>query len=128
MKSEYAQAFLESLNTGMSIDTAITGLEAALKRKKHEKLFAAILLEALRILEAKGTEHAIVRIASATTATTHKTEIEAVLQKLGVTAETSVEEVIDETLIGGFVTTFNHKEIDHSYKKALRSLYESITK
>jgi F0F1-type ATP synthase delta subunit len=55
-------------------------------------------------------------------------QIKAVLTELGLKENTEIKEVVDETIIGGFVATFDYKEHDRSYKKALKSLYESITK
>ena len=128
MKTEYAQALLEILSDGTPVDTALAGLRAALEKKHHTKLYAPVLLEVLRTLETEhGVTQAVVAIASTHDATQLKSKIEAALSELGVSKETPVKEVVDETLIGGFVATFNYKERDHSYKKALTSLYESIT-
>jgi F-type H+-transporting ATPase subunit delta len=129
MKTDYTQALLKTLQDGMLIDTALSGLKDALKKKHHEKLFAPVLLEVLRVLEAeKGTKTAEVRVAKTSDSLALKSQIEAVLQKLGVSKDTPVKEIVDETLIGGFVVTYNHKEHDASYKKSLKSLYESIVK
>jgi F-type H+-transporting ATPase subunit delta len=129
MKSQYAQAFIASIVDGMPVDTALAGLARALESKKHTKLLAPVLLEVLRTLEAqKGTMHAVVTVSSLGDKTKLKTQIEAVLADMGVTKDTPVKETVDETLVGGFVATFDHKEYDQSYKKSLKSLYESITK
>jgi F0F1-type ATP synthase delta subunit len=61
-------------------------------------------------------------------ASTFAAQIKTVLAELGVKETTQVKEVVDETLIGGFIATFDYQEHDQSYKKALKSLYESITK
>ena len=74
-------------------------------------------------------------VASKTIATassdSHKalhSQIAAALNNLGVSAETPIKSIIDETLVGGFVATFDYKEHDQSYKKTLINLYQSITK
>ena len=129
MKAQYAQAFLEVIQEGQSVDAALSGLRASLDRKNHSKLFVPILLEVQRVLEAKkGVKEAVVATASDTGAVALKTQIDAVLAELGVTNDTPVRTIVDETLVGGFVATFNHKEHDRSYKKALKSLFESIIK
>jgi F0F1-type ATP synthase delta subunit len=129
MKNEYARAFLEILNEGTPVETALTGLRAALEKKHHTKLFAPTLLEVLRTLEAeKGGKQAVVTVAKGSDTTALEAKIKAALDELGVTKDTPVKEVVDETLIGGFVATFDYQEHDQSYKKALTNLYESITK
>jgi F0F1-type ATP synthase delta subunit len=129
MKSDYAQAFLEMLKAGIPVETALTGLKRVLERKRHEKLLAPILLEVQRELEAeKGVMQAIVTVASSTQTVALRSTIDAALKELGVSADTPVKEVVDRTLVGGFVASFDHRECDQSYKAALKSLYESITK
>lgn len=128
MKQQYAQAFLASIKDGMTIDQAIAGLVRALEKKQHSKLLGSILSEALRVLEADKGSQAVIAIATAGDAVVLKEKIHAALKQLGMSDTTQVKEVVDETLIGGFVATFNHKEHDASYKKSLKSLYESIVK
>jgi F0F1-type ATP synthase delta subunit len=129
MKHEYAQAFLKSLESGMAVDAAIAGLESAMEKKQHTKLFGAVLLEVLRVLETeKGTKQAVVAVAKSTDMKSLKPAIEAALAELGVSKDTPVKEVVDEALVGGFVATYDYKEHDASYKKSLKSLYESIVK
>ena len=129
MKSAYVQAFLEVLQAGMSVDTALSGLARTLERKNHAKLYAPVLLEVVRVLEAdKDGNSATVSVASSAQAKEHKTHIIAALTALGVDKNTVVKETVDETLVGGFVATFDYKEHDQSYKKALKSLFESIIK
>ncbi len=129
MKQQYAQAFLEILKDGTPVDTALTGLRRVLGSKHHGKLLAPVLFEVLRTLESgRGTKEAVVAVATKTDTSAHKAKIEAVLLELGVSKDTPVKEVVDETLVGGFTVTFDYKEHDQSYKKALKSLYESITK
>jgi F0F1-type ATP synthase delta subunit len=127
MKTAYAQAVVAAINDGMSINDTLVGLKRTLERKHHEKLYASVLLEVVRTLESKqGGNHAVVTVAKASDATALKVAIAEALQELGAATETVVTEVVDETLIGGFVATYDYNEYDRSYKKALKSLYESI--
>ena len=129
MKQQYVQAFLALIFEGMPVDTALTGLRDVLEKKHHTKLLAPVLLEVVRILEAKkDASGAVVALAHAADAEALSDKIKATLADMGVSKETAVKQVVDETLIGGFVATFDFKEYDQSYKKALTSLYESITK
>lgn len=129
MKSDYVQAFLEVLQAGMPVDTALTGLKSTLERKNHMKLYAPVLLEVMRVLEAdKDGKTAVVAVASAAQAKELKNQISDALTTLGVDKNAAVKETIDETLVGGFVATFDYKEHDQSYKKSLKNLFESITK
>ncbi len=113
----------------MPVDTALAGLKSTLERKNHTKLYAPVLLEVMRVLEAdKDGGTAVVAVASLSQAKELKVQIATALSTLGVDTHTAVKETIDETLVGGFVATFDYKEHDQSYKKALKSLFESITK
>jgi len=128
MKNEYAHALLAIIASGTPVDTALAGLRTALKKKHHDKLLSPILQEALRVLSAqKSSNQAVVMVASAKQAAAMTDKIRQALSGLGASTDTSVEEVVDETLIGGFVATYNYQEHDQSYKRALKSLFESIT-
>ncbi len=128
MQNDYAQAFLAHLATGASFDEALTGLVAVLTRRNHSKLLPNILRLVLRTLEAaKGVSTASVRVATPTLNAADTAKLTTALKALGVTEHTAVQEIVDETLIGGFIATFNYHEQDHSYKRALTNLYESIT-
>lgn len=128
MKALYVQAFLEMLQEGTPVDAALTGLHGALERKNHTKLFAPVLLEVQRVLEArKGVKEVVVTTATSDTAKALSGEIDAALLELGVTKDIAVKTKVDETLIGGFIASFDYKERDQSYKKVLTNLYKSIT-
>lgn len=127
MQRAYTQAFIQILAEGTAVDTALAGLLRALKAKHHEKLYGAILAETLRLLTAeKGVQVAVVAKAPHIT-DEDAAKIAAVLTKLGVTEDTEVREVVDETLVGGFVASYQYQEYDQSYKRVLKSLYDSIT-
>ena len=128
MQHDYAQAFLTLIHDGTPIDSALAGLKAALAKKHHDKLLVPILNEVLRVLQSeKGVQTAIVTVANAKVNAPLRKQIEIALVNLGVSSTTPSTEIIDETLIGGFIATFNHQEHDQSYKRVLKSLYESIT-
>ena len=128
MKTQYAQAFLEVVKGGMSAEAALAGLRSALKKKNHSKLLAPVLLEVVRVLEAeKFAKQAVVKTANQADHKALKSQIETVLSDLGVAKGAPVKTTIDETLVGGFVATFDYKEHDQSYKKSLTNLYKSIT-
>lgn len=129
MKTQYAQAFLEMIQEGMSVETALADLRTALAKKNYSKLLVPILLEVQRVLEAqKDAKQARVATASTADAKVLKAKITEALKTLGIEKSTVVKEVVDETLVGGFVATFDYKEYDQSYKRTLKSLFESITK
>lgn len=128
MKKAYAQAFLEIVAAGTALDVAIAGLKQVLISKKHTKLFTSILREVIHILETTESKNtAVVALASSTKSEELINEIKNALVKLGIKEDTQIIEVVDETLIGGFVATYNHQEYNRSYKRVLKSLYESIT-
>jgi F0F1-type ATP synthase delta subunit len=128
MKSDYVQAFLATLADGMTVEAALSGLRAALQRKGHSKLLPSVLQEVLRTLEAqKESVGAVVTVARPSDLQMHKSKIETIIHELGA-SNVEIKEEVDETIVGGFVATFNYKENDQSYKKALKSLYESIIK
>lgn len=129
MKADYVQAFKAVLESGMPVDTALAGLKAALDRKNHSKLYAPVLLEVVRMLEADKTgTSATVTVASKAQAQELKAQIKEALASIGADSTVTVTERIDETLVGGFIATFDYKEHDQSYKKSLKNLFESITK
>lgn len=128
MKALYAQAFLEMLQEGTPVEAALAGLRSALEKKSHAKLYVPVLLEVQRVLEAKkGVKEATVATASAASASELNSQIKTVLVELGVSEDIPVKTIVDETLVGGFVATFDYKEHDQSYKKSLTNLYKSIT-
>ncbi len=129
MKTQYAQALVAAINGGTSVNDALLGLKRVLDQKRHSKLYAPVLLEVIRTLEAKRSGvNAVVSVAKNSDIAALKDAIASALQQLGTTQATNITEVVDETLIGGFIATYDHKEYDQSYKKALKSLYESIVK
>lgn len=129
IKHEYALAFLAALEDGVPVEKAIAGLKEVLADTHHEKMLRDVLIEDTEALEKFDNDaFATITVASAEDFINLKSEIDSALEKLGFTNETLVREVVDPTLIGGFMAVFNHKEYDASHKKSLRRLFESITK
>jgi F0F1-type ATP synthase delta subunit len=129
MKQEYTKALLATLETEISVSSAISGLRTAMEKKHHLKLFGPVLLEVLRVLESKSSDKSVkISVAHASDIKKLKSEIADAIKTLGVPKDARTRETIDDTLIGGFVATYDHKEYDASYKKSLKSLYESIVK
>ena len=54
-----------------------------------------------------------------------KGDIKAALVTLGASHTTHVT-TIDDSIIGGLIATYNHRQIDQSYRTKLASLYQSI--
>ncbi|OIP78004.1 MAG: hypothetical protein AUK16_00905 [Parcubacteria group bacterium CG2_30_44_11] len=128
MQNDYAEALIAHIASGTPFDKALSGLGSVLVRKHHLKLLPAILRLVLRTLESeKGVLKATTRTAQAKVSKTEQARLEKALADLGVTQETPTEKIVDETLIGGFIVTYAYHEQDHSYKRVLTNLYESIT-
>ncbi len=128
MKKDYVLAFLALIEDEVPIDVALSGLKIVLKKRRHQKLLSSILRQVLLILATKkGSDEAHVMVAQKNVSDRLSAEIKLALLKLGIHEDTTIREKLDETLIGGFVATYNYREYDHSYKRLLKSLHESIT-
>ncbi len=128
MQNDYAKAFMAHIASGASVDAALSGLVQVLKRRHHTKLLPTVLRIVLRTLEADaGLDRATIRFAREADRTALESEIARALASLGATTGVTTVEVVDETLIGGFVAQYAYREHDQSYKRALTNLYESIT-
>jgi F0F1-type ATP synthase delta subunit len=128
MKKHYISAVLELLQSGKEVDSVLSDLLSALKRKGHEKLYVQVLTGVLRSLcESQSSVTSRVVVAKESDYKTLKEAINEALISIG--GETKDAQVsIDETLIGGFITSHKGKLINRSYKERLVSLYRSITK
>jgi len=128
MKKDYVLAFLALIEDEVSIETALSGLQIVLKKRRHQKLLLPILRQVLLILVTKkGADEAQVVMADKNTDSRLLAEVKSALLKLGIHEDTTIKEKFDKTLIGGFVATYNYREYDYSYKRILKSLHESIT-
>lgn len=122
---QYAQAFIELLNAGTQSDAALSGLDAALQQRGHEKLKRQILTIVHRTLTAHAREAGVtLTVAKEGDEKRYKAAVKAVCDELGIDAPT--ETAVDTTLIGGFVLATGTKRADRSYKRTLQNLYRNI--
>lgn len=125
MTENYTQAIVELLESGQSLDTVLANVKKVMERRGHSALYGATLKSVVKQLEVRAQQkQALVTVASA------KDENSAVvkntLAKLGADGA-SVTTIVDPTIIGGAIVSFNNAHIDQSYKTALKNLYQSIT-
>jgi F0F1-type ATP synthase delta subunit len=127
MRDRYITATLELLREHHKVGEVVSGLRDVLVARNHERLLGVILRGVLRRLEdgASGATPKVV-IAKEEDVKKQKSVIEAMLAELGAKDEPQV--TVDPTLIGGVVVSNNYQRIDTSYKRALQSLYERVTK
>lgn len=129
MHTSYSQAVLELMQSGTSFDAALVSLRQLLEKKGHSKLLGAILKDMLAQLQTKNTALlATVTVARAGDEAVLQSQIAAALAALVVPSGTQSVTIVDPTIIGGFSVTYDHAEYDQTYKRTLKSLYESITK
>lgn len=126
MEKVYVQAVMELLNAGSDIETVLGNLRAVMASRGHSKALPAVLRAVARALE-EGTEEssAVVTVARESDVVTLAAEIKSALATLGITGTFTTE--IDDTIIGGLVATYSHRQIDQSYRSKLVTLYQSVT-
>ena len=126
MEKVYVQAVMELLENGSSIETVLGNLRAVMEKRGHAKAMPAVLRAVVRALEQGSVESvATVTIARASDESALKEDIMSALATLGVTQAPIV--TVDDTIIGGLIATYNHRQIDQSYRSKLTNLYQSIT-
>ncbi len=126
MEKVYVQAVMELLENGSAIETVLGNLRAVMEKRGHVKALPTVLRAVVRALEMGTSESvATVTIARDIDATSLKTEIKSALTTLG--ADGAYTTVVDDTIIGGLIATYNHRQIDQSYRTKLNTLYQSIT-
>ena len=126
MEKSYVQAVMELLNTGSDIETVLGNLRTVMAARGHEKALAAVLRDVVRALEQEtGESSAVVTVAREGDVMTLAAEIKSVLTTLGTTSTFTTE--VDDTIIGGLIATYNHRQIDQSYRSKLVTLYQSVT-
>ncbi len=126
MEKVYVQAVMELLGSGSSIETVLGNLRAVMEARGHAKALPAVLRDVVRILD-EQSDAAVptVTLARAIDDKALSADIKSVLAALGAKGAHVV--VIDDTIIGGLVATFNHRQIDQSYRTKLTSLYQNVT-
>lgn len=127
MEKVYVQVVLELLESGSAIETVLANLRAVMTARGHAKALPAVLRDIVRALEL-GTSESAATITIARTSDLPKLEsdIKLALTMLGAESDLYTTQV-DDTIIGGLIATYNHRQIDKSYRSKLVTLYQSIT-
>lgn len=126
MKTVYTKALLQLLRTDAAPETVLSGFAATLKQRGHSGLAAPVLQAVLRELSAERAVTTLTLACGSDRAALELT-INTQLKALGADAAAVVEQV-DDTLIGGYTLKHADQYVDASYKTALHSLYQSITR
>ena len=124
MKQVYIHALLEVLESGVSIETALTNLRLVLNKRGHGKILPQILSGLMVELE-KSTKNNVPKIILATAGTVSDADIKAALEKISAPVKEWTT-IIDPNIIGGLVATYNNKSLDQSYRTKLVDLYQAI--
>ena len=126
MEKVYVQAVMELLESGSKVETVLGNLRAVMEKRGHAKALPTVLHAVVRALE-QGTSESVATITVARDAdvTALKADIKSALVTLG--ADGAHTTIIDDTIIGGLIATYNHRQIDQSYRSKLVTLYQSIT-
>ena len=126
MEKVYVQAVMELLENGSKIETVLGNLKTVMEKRGHAKALPAVLRAVVRALEQGTTESvATITVARDADVTALKADIKSALATLG--ADGAHTTIVDDTIIGGLIATYNHRQIDQSYRTKLVSLYQSIT-
>lgn len=124
--TDYAEALFETLGDESMLQQRIRGLDRVLAEKGHAKLKASILKATLQKLKKKQSEQtAIVYIAKQEDEQKYAQAISALCTEHSITIKPAIH--IDESLIGGFVFCTQTMQLDRSYKRALTTIYRSLT-
>jgi len=126
MEKVYVQAVMELLESGSKIETVLGNLRIVMEKRGHAKALPTVLRAVVRALE-QGTMESVatITVARDSDVAALKADIKSALATLG--ADDSHTTIIDDTIIGGLIATYNHRQIDQSYRTKLSNLYQSIT-
>ncbi len=117
---------MELLNTGSDIETVLGNLRTVMAARGHVKALPAVLRGVVRALEQSSvTDVPVVTVARAADVAALAADIKTALATLGTAGEHAT--IVDDTIIGGIIATYNHRQIDQSYRTKLTTLYQSIT-
>jgi len=126
MKKVYVQAVLELLESGSNIETVLSNLRAVMTTRGHAKALPVVLTSLTRALEQQSDATApTLALARASDEAALAADIKLALATLGSTTTPVV--TIDDALIGGLIATYNHRQIDQSYRTKLTNLYQAVT-
>lgn len=120
----YAQALLGALE-GKKSETAFSNFTKLLKEKGHLKLLPSIKRELERLFKERERKEKVTLFVGEKVSSKEK---ETILKQFeGVAGKiTTLEECLDESLIGGAKIKGRGFRIDGSYKNKLTTLYQSI--
>jgi F0F1-type ATP synthase delta subunit len=125
MEANYVTAITELISTGTPVEEVLANLPKVLALHGHTRMHESVLRHVMLTLEQQHEDSVpVVTVASEAGETAQKAEIKAALAELGV-ASASHRTVVDDTIIGGFVATYNHKSIDESYRTQLQAIYQA---
>lgn len=125
MLPSYVEAVTLCITDGQSVDQVLANLQSVLARRGHERLYNAILRGVQKELEQQQLAAAVM-VTVARDADAESPLVRELIAQLN--AETApVIVTVDSTLIGGAQVTYQHQNLDHTYKTALRHLYERVT-
>ena len=114
------------LGSGSTVETVLGNLRTVMEKRGHAKALATVLRAVIRELEQGTTESVVtVTVAREADVTALKADIKSALVSLG--ADGTHATIVDDTIIGGLIATYNHRQIDQSYRSKLVTLYQSIT-
>jgi F0F1-type ATP synthase delta subunit len=120
-KKMYTAAALELLDKGASPDEVLSGLKRVLLGRGHQRLLRPILVHLLDSLSLRARQTPIVTFAKEEDGLKFDSAVKASLRELDSREDARV--TVNDTIIGGYVASFGHKRIDHSYKRKLLSIY-----
>ncbi len=113
--ANYAQVLIDELQTGTEAPAAVLKLKKLLKSRLHESVLASVLKRTLRILD-ESTDSAAPTLKVAS-----QKDAKKYLSELGKMPEPII--IVDERLIGGYVSTQNYVMEDGSYRTKLIEWY-----
>jgi len=100
-------------------------LQKIVEKRRHEKLLPAIVRRYQRIVSSMRSDVSTVTVASKHDLEKYRKEISEAKNALGLSP--SIQEVENDSLIGGYVVQGKGKRIDGSYKRMLIALYRYMT-
>ena len=126
MEKVYVQAVMELLESGSSIETVLGNLRTVMAARGHAKALPTVLRAVVCALEQESdTSVPTVVVARASDEMALSAEIKSALATLDASGTPTI--TVDDTIIGGLIATYNHQQVDQSYRSKLVTLYQSIT-
>jgi F0F1-type ATP synthase delta subunit len=126
MKEAYIIALTDALLSSTDTETVLVNTKAVLEKKGHMRLWPSVLKGTMQALN-KRLSDSQPEVLVAKPGTAGDAMLKAALEAVGAESA-SHKEVVDETIVGGFVLRFKDKLVDASYKRALLDMYRRVTK